>query len=330
MGVATKGLHGLMTTIRSEMLNAMQGLTPKAEARFPGAKWSLENRKKSDRVVLEWPAIAQSFRRILNRYGAVKTHVDALGFEGTSNMWIAAQELVKTLPSMDSLRGEGDRAEDDLTAHCVHADAALIATDHADILRWGLNDRLLDLVEQYLETPPACIGVALRKDSPDGQQVGTRLWHVDGEDTNVFKVLVYLNDVGEKNGPFEYVPKDCFNPRRRRWSFRYHWFWRYFCKDQDIAKLVPKSQWEAATGPAGTAVLVDTTSVFHHGAIAQEGERLVLIFAYTSQNPKDMELCKKFFPRADLLPALGATLSPRQRDCLLHWRGLRAEQSLAS
>lgn len=302
----------------------MQELTSKFGAGCSGSDWPLEKRDDRDRVFLEWPALAQSFLRMLKCDGAVKTHVDALGGEGAAKMWMAAQSLVQTLPPIDSLRGEGDRPEDDLTAHCVHADSALIATDYADILRWGLNDRLLDLVEQYLGTAPACIGVALRKDSPDGQQVGTRLWHVDGEDTNVFKVLVYLNDVGEKNGPFEYVPKDCFNPRRRRWSLRYHWFWRYFCKDQDIAKLVPKSQWEAATGAAGTAILVDTTSVFHHGAIAQEGERLVLIFAYTSQHPKDMDLCKKFFPRADLLPALGATLSPRQQNCLLHWRRVMA------
>ncbi|NJM57664.1 MAG: hypothetical protein HC857_09820 [Synechococcales cyanobacterium RU_4_20] len=202
-------------------------------------------------------------------------------------------------------------------------DSAEIAADYPEMIAWALNEQLLDLVEQQIGCAPAFIGVALRKDSPNGQQVGTRLWHVDGEDRQVFKILVYLNDVDAHNGPFEYVPKDRFNARYRRLSIKYHRYWQYYCKNEDIAKLVPTSQWRAATGPAGTALLADTSSVFHHGAIAESGERLALIFAYTSQHPRNRALCEKFFPRADLLAAIAPRFSQRQQDALLHWRRSR-------
>ncbi len=262
----------------------------------------------------------RDFLRIIQHQGVAETHLDQLQIPGTAAMVAAAQTLAAGLPSTQGLRAE---TEDDFGGHCVHADSAEIATNYPEIIAWALNERLLDLAEQQIGCAPAFIGVALRKDSPNGQQVGTRLWHVDGEDKQVFKILVYLNDVDANNGPFEYVPKNCFNARYRRLSLKYHRHWQYYCKNEDLAKMVPVSQWRAATGPAGTVLLADTTSVFHHGAIAQSGERLALIFAYTSQRPRDRSLCERFFPRADLLAAIAPRFSPRQQDCLLNWRRSR-------
>jgi hypothetical protein len=253
----------------------------------------------------------------LRHRGVAEVHLDQLQLESTSAMWLAAQELARQLPSAANLGANG---ETDFHGHCLHADAAQFVLDYPEILLWGLNERLLDVLENYMRSAPALIGVALRKDSPNGRQIGTRQWHIDAEDQYVVKVLVYLNDVPRAAGPFEYVAKDQFNPRWRYWSrFLVRFRPGYDC-DEGFEKLVPADRWSTAVGKAGTAVIADTAQVFHHGSVATSGERLALIFAYTTQKPKLMELCQKFFPRADLLPQLTARLSARQWDCLMGWR----------
>jgi hypothetical protein len=258
----------------------------------------------------------------LRRQGVVETHLDQLQLANTAPMWAAAHALVPSLPnpSPAAVTHVAGRKVQDFEAHCVHADAAKFVLDYPEILLWGLGDRLLDLVENLMGCPPALIGVALRKDRPNGQQIGTRLWHMDGEDKHVFKILIYLNDVSQAEGPFEYVPKQRFNPKYRGFSRFLVRFRRGYNQNQGFEKIVKPKHWKSATGKAGTAILTDTAKVFHHGAIATEGERLVLIFAYTTQQPRALELCKQFFPRADLLPLLLPHLNPRQAASLLGWR----------
>jgi hypothetical protein len=267
------------------------------------------------------PALAGHDRALLKqlqRQGAVETHLDDLRFADSNRMWAAAQALVPTLPA-PSPPGTADGVQN-FEAHCVHADAAKFVLDYPEILLWGLGDRLLDLIENLMGCPPALIGVALRQDQPNGQQIGTRLWHMDGEDKHVFKILIYLNDVSQASGPFEYVPKQRFNPKYRGFSRFLVRFRPGYNQNQGFEKIVNPRHWKSATGRAGTAILTDTAKVFHHGAIATEGERLVLIFAYTTQQPRAFELCKRFFPRSDLLPLLRDRLHPRQAASLIDWR----------
>ncbi|NJN48537.1 MAG: hypothetical protein HC805_00350 [Alkalinema sp. RL_2_19] len=253
----------------------------------------------------------------LQRHGVATMGLADWQLEHTDAMWQAAQAIVPSLPVTTNLQADD---ENDFGGHCVHADAAKFVTDFPEILVWGLNERLLDLIERYMKCPPALVGVAMRKDSPNGQQIGTRRWHIDKEDQYVIKVMVYLNDVARQTGPFEYVPKDRFNPKYRFLSRCFVRFRQGYNKNQGFEKLVHPKYWQPIVGPAGTAILTDTAAVFHHGAIAEQGERLVLIFAYTTQQPQHKELCKKFFPRADLLPSLLPHLSLRQQTALMGWR----------
>ena len=48
----------------------------------------------------------------------------------------------------------------------------------------------------------------VRRDFGNGRQVGTRIWHRDTEDQKVVRAVVYLTDVGDADGPFEYVPRE--------------------------------------------------------------------------------------------------------------------------
>ena len=63
------------------------------------------------------------------------------------------------------------------------------------LIEFGLEERLLDIIEAYLGVPVGFTTVHLRKDIGGGNQVGTRFWHLDTEDVRVIRMMVYLNDV---------------------------------------------------------------------------------------------------------------------------------------
>lgn len=199
--------------------------------------------------------------------------------------------------------------ERDAGSHAVHASPNKITKNCPELFHWGLQERLLDIAENYLGLPPAYLGVNLRKDVPNRKQTGTRLWHKDGEDRRVLKVIIYLNDVGEDGGPFEYIPPHL--------SPSYRPFQHIYCKilDGDMQQVVPASNWKACTGSAGTVVIVDTAKVFHHGKIPQS-ERAALFFCYTSRQPKRLDICHTHYSRARAME-IAQTLPQRQKECVL-------------
>ena len=56
--------------------------------------------------------------------------------------------------------------------------------------------------------PVRYLGVNVQRRFADGQCVGVRKWHMDIEDRNTMKIIVYLSDVDLGSGPFEYLSRD--------------------------------------------------------------------------------------------------------------------------
>ncbi|MGJ3253651.1 MAG: 2OG-Fe(II) oxygenase [Elainellaceae cyanobacterium] len=266
------------------------------------------NRVNHSRRLPRLPELDAALVTRLRQEGVCVTSLDELALPTTSRLLSAASSLIEEVPPASSVRFEGDRS---VSSHCVHAGPNRIMA-YPDIFRWGLQERLLNLAESYIGLPVAYRGVVLRRDAPNGRQVGTRLWHLDGEDRRMVKMIVYLNDVGEDGGPFEYIP--------RQISPSYRPFQTIHCKikDVDMAKVVPSSQWKACPGKMGTVVMVDTASVFHHGKVPTS-ERLALIFTYFSRQPKRPTLCKSSFS-PDLIAPMVPNFSPRQHACVMGWR----------
>lgn len=78
-----------------------------------------------------------------------------------------------------------------------------------------------------------------------GNGVGQQSMHLDGCPPGVFRAIVYLNDVSEENGPFEYIP-------------------------------VGKSEPVRVTGKAGSTIVFDANAVLHRATPPRVGERWAL------------------------------------------------------
>ncbi|MDZ8049856.1 MAG: phytanoyl-CoA dioxygenase [Aulosira sp. ZfuVER01] len=264
-------------------------------------KYEMSYRVKLLQHLPNLPALEERDRIIvesLQRDGIYITTLADLGLTSTTQMLNAAHSL---LPEM----GKTNYSDSSHNPPEIY-----IVTDLPDIFNWGGEQRLHNIIENYIGLPIAYHGVHLRKDFVNQGQFDTLLWHRDIEDRRVLKIIVYLSDVEEKHGPFEYVPLSLTSMYRLN-------FYRIQAKiknsginNETLNKIVPKSAWKSCTGAAGTVIFADTRRLLHHGTLRTE-ERSTLFFVYTANPPKQPQLCTHYwdnsFPRPKLAQASGET-----------------------
>jgi hypothetical protein len=174
----------------------------------------------------------------------------------------------------------------DVLASRPHGDGSTVPLTRDEMLedlrlfRWGLQDEVLDLVENHLGMPACHYPPLVRRELADSRVATTRQWHRDIEDHRVLKILVWLNDVDEDGGPFTYVPLDASRSAVR--PLRYV---GGFVKDHRFAAVVPQSAWLQATGPRWTAVMPDTAQIFHRAQAPVARDRYSVTFTWTSRTP---------------------------------------------
>lgn len=180
----------------------------------------------------------------------------------------------------------------------------------ADILRWGLENKLLNIVESYVGLPIYYLGVEIKKELANGNSGGVRQWHLDTEDYRMIKVIVYLTDVDTESGPFEYLPR--YKSNMVVAGMRYK---SGLISDDVLQQYVPASAWCSCIGSKYTAVIVDPASVLHRAKPATNTERRSVTFHYISQKP--LHLRKKNLSITKIMQHRYPDLSERQLSCLV-------------
>lgn len=259
-------------------------MTSLAKLRRQAFEWKqgLRYRAASRRARPSLPALPGRLEHLLDsleRTGAAMTSLEELG--GPPNL----------LPELDRVLAPtgaaGGRAKD-YVAHAADEDVEASPA----ILEWALGEDLIALCTSYIGLPVAYRGVAVRRDIANGQMTGTRLWHRDGEDFRILKYIVYVNDVDEATGPFEYVSKQYAPPT---WRVSLHDGNRV--DEAQFDRLVPKEHRKACTGARGTVVVVDTCAVYHRGRVPERKDRLTAFYAFNSVQPICPEHCQPLFDR---------------------------------
>ena len=239
--------------------------------------------------------------------GGFATSLDQLQLPITTEFRAAVAAVLPTLPDRSSHYSNLDPLQGRNTGlHCFSMSPQQMLPRFPALVRFGLEERILDIVEAYLGVPVAFTAVNLRKDIGGGNQVGTRFWHLDTEDARVIRMMVYLNDVSLADGPFEYIPRRATESARRLRERAYRSAGDPIF-DDEMRTHVPESEWQSITGPAGTVLLADNAVCYHHGKV-HNSERIVLIYTYTSRKPR--------YPRLAHNPVFDAVLNDRQRACM--------------
>ncbi len=230
--------------------------------------------------------------------GVAVTSLDELAIPGTERLTTILKGLKASLARRDP---EG--------ASALKPSHGELLAD-AELWRWGLQQELLDLVENYIGLPVTYYGAAMYREVADGKTEGTRQWHRDIEDHKVFKILIWLNDVGPRGGALQYVPRPVSDPAAQQLKYV-----AGFVTDQAMAAVVPPAHWVKATGPQWTAVLADPARILHRASPAEDQDRYSVTFTWTSRQPL------KTMPTAEPLTAeesarVRAGLTASQLACL--------------
>ena len=192
--------------------------------------------------------------------------------------------------------------------------SSALISKYPEIFFLGLSEKILSLVETYIGMPAAYHGVALRRSLTDGLQAGPRVWHKDAEDFRVFRMVIYLNDVTDGGGPFEYIP--------RFYGLSYKAFRgnESNITAETMLKVVPQDLPQQVYGKAGTVIICDTANTFHHEKLQVTQRRSVAMFGFASRLPKNIGLSKSHFPAEELKNQLSPLLSPSQYPYVYGWR----------
>ena len=171
---------------------------------------------------------------------------------------------------------------------------------------WGLQPILLNLIENYFQLPVAYHGLYQRRDLINNTIKQSRLWHLDMEDHKILKVIIYLNDVDETVGPFQYLNTQQTDKICQTLNYNHG-----YLQTENVNAIVPEDQWQSCTGKAGTVVFVDTARLIHRGKVPTSYDRYTLFYDYTSRFPKRPYYCKSSLA-PDALLEMSNHLSDRE------------------
>jgi hypothetical protein len=148
-------------------------------------------------------------------------------------------------------------------------------------LRLGLNERLLDVANAYLGmwTKLEYVDVWYTPPVEDGDRRSSQRWHRDFNDRHLLKAFLYLGDVDEESGPFEYVPRSAPGS-----ELDHLWPWQPLGQNYPPeGELDQKIAGRAVTftAPKGTLIFCNTSG-FHRGGFAVGKPRVLATVTYSS------------------------------------------------
>lgn len=272
-------------------------------------------RGKAKRALLRAPLVKQWSEA---RYVAqLERHAEKLPRLATDRSDIAAElrgqgvaqrKLTTTFP--DTVLDVADRLVADLRRstspeRTVRVPPVDLAVDPVLFL-WGLADENLDLAENHIGLPVHYLGVEVKRERADGHAEDVRQWHMDIEDRRMLKLIVYLSDVDDGCGPFEYI-----DPTRSGQATRALRYSSGFVSDAVMDRVVPCESWRRVIGPRLSAIFVDSSRIFHRVLAPTTGDRYSMTFSYSST--ASYQVFPEFMLSAKALRGLAHELTPRQR-----------------
>lgn len=143
--------------------------------------------------------------------------------------------------------------------------------------------RMLDIANAYLQMWAKLEYVDVWYSVPqpaDAERVSSQRWHRDYNDKHLLKAFLYLVDVDESMGPFQYVPgSQPGGPYADAWAWRP--LGQNYPTEEELEQTIPASAIRAFTGPQGTLIFCNTAG-FHRGGFSTTRPRVLATVTYSS------------------------------------------------
>lgn len=261
----------------------------------------LNYQKAAKKHIINLPVISENDLDLvakIKQEGAVITSLADLGIPSTPKILEAAKKLIPQIPRSNSSND-----------FVVHASSQQIM-EYPEIFLWGLEQRLLNIIEHYFGLPVAYHGAYFRRDLVNSLEIGSRLWHIDREARRIIKIIIYLNDISEDKGPFQYLPPALTSKAVHSLKYK-----AGYISDKTMQEVISPSDYVSCTGSAGTVIFAATNSIFHRGKIPTDADRFAIFYDYTPRQKNQSFYGASSLPNADLI-ALTKTFSEQQKQCI--------------
>src|SRR5437899_5275868 len=135
------------------------------------------------------------------------------------------------------------------------------------------------------------------------ERQSSQRWHRDFNDRHLLKAFLYLVDVDDDSGPFEYVPRSAPGS-----ELDHLWPWRplgdnYPPEEELAAKVEDRAV--SFTAPRGTLIFCNTSG-FHRGGFAVTKPHVLATFTYSSPASRGSLTQRNFSTLADSVNGLEA------------------------
>ena len=130
--------------------------------------------------------------------------------------------------------------------------------------------RMLDVANAYLRmwSKLEYVDVWYSVPQPAGaDRISSQRWHRDYNDKHLLKAFLYLVDVDEDMGPFQYVAGQPAAAARTRTPGRGSPLGQNYPTEQELEARIPASAVQTFTGPKGTLLFCNTAG-FHRGGFS--------------------------------------------------------------
>jgi hypothetical protein len=242
----------------------------------------------------------------LRRQGTCVIPLSELELSATEQMMTRAFTMADKLKTFSKI----DRAKIDQGKKSEISPAQEDFGEFPEFLLWGLESKLLDIIENYIQLPILYQGYAVRRSIADGKYSGVRRWHIDWEDRCVIKVIIYLNDVAAGGGAYEYIDRD----KTLEAIQALNYYNLGYLSAAEMKEAVSPIDWTTCLAKQGTVIISDTSSVFHRAQPPTNIDRYSITFCYTSANPlviwPNPPVARQEWEEID------RQLNHRQRNCL--------------
>jgi Phytanoyl-CoA dioxygenase (PhyH) len=149
--------------------------------------------------------------------------------------------------------------------------------------RAASSRRMLDVANAYLRMWSKLEYLDVWYSVPQqasAERVSSQRWHRDYNDKHLLKAFLYLVDVDEKMGPFQYIPGS--QPGGR---YADAWGWKplgqNYPTEEELESRIPASAVHSFTAPRATLIFCNTAG-FHRGGFSTTEPRVLATVTYSS------------------------------------------------
>jgi len=248
----------------------------------------LSNRRSRRRFSQDHPELDDVQRRIVSE-------VDAEGYSV-----LPFGELFSDVQAWKDIEAQRDRfvaeTEADLSAGGenvrVRQGKEFVVRLHSYEVELGLDDpwfkacispRMLDVANAYLRMWSKLeyidVWYSVRQ-AAGSERVSSQRWHRDYNDKHLLKAFLYLVDVDEDMGPFQYVPGS-----QPGGPYADAWAWsplgQNYPTEEELEQRIPESAVHAFVAPKATLIFCNTAG-FHRGGFGTTDPRVLATVTYSS------------------------------------------------